>query len=62
MCRKCKNKQKMENIEHYTTAKNKNMIKMNCVNCKSKIHRFGKKPVVEKEENDVVVLKELKVV
>ena len=46
----------------YTTAKNKNMIKMNCVNCKSKIHRFAKKPVVEKENNDVIILKELKVV
>ncbi len=53
-CKKCKQKQQVENVEHYTTAKGKHMIKMNCVLCKSKLHRFCKKPVVEETQKEIV--------
>lgn len=58
-CRKCHQNQKMENVEHYTTPKNKGMVKMNCIIYKSKIHRFSSKKKEEPEQKEVV-LKELK--
>jgi hypothetical protein len=53
----------MENVVEYTTTKGKNMRKMNCIVCKSNIHRFAsrKKAVVEEPQKEII-LKEIKAV